>query len=144
MCVKHTDMAEQHQQHQHDEVGSDGEYKKRCYCEKCVAKYDLWCKEHAGEAHVTCKRKCYTVCEINCHKEQTFYKDWAFGKKYEGKWEEYSGKDHEPSKCECGSDSSECSCKDKKPAFEAQSKPQLKALPKAQLKTKAKSRKSRK
>lgn len=110
MLVKQTNMAEQHK---HDEITQDG-YKKRCYCEKCVATYLEWCKQHKEKPTTTCKRKCYTVCEIECHKEQLHVKDWAFGKRYEGKWEPYQKKTHEPKHCKCGKPKKECQCK--KPA----------------------------
>jgi hypothetical protein len=97
-------------EHAHDEVNENGDYKRRCYCQKCVALYEQWCKENKGPARVSCQRKCITICEIECHKEQTTYKDWAFAKEYEGKWEPYEGKDHEPKHCGCGKDQEHCEC----------------------------------
>lgn len=123
MFVKQTNMAEHKREHKH-ESGSesshdsydDHSYKKRCYCERCKGTYNEWCKRHKEAGHTVCKRKCYTVCEIQCHKEVVHHKDWAFRKEYEGKWEPYHGDKHEPKKCACGKAKNECSCGDKRRA----------------------------
>lgn len=96
----------------HDEYDNK-QYKKRCYCEKCTHSYVEWCKKHKEDAHTMCKRKCYTVCEIECQKKQVHVKDWKLNKRYDGKWEPYHGKVHEPEKCSsCKQE--KCSCADKK------------------------------
>lgn len=94
----------------HDEETQDG-YKKRCYCQKCVGKYKEWCEKKKGEPHIVCKRKCYTVCQIKCHKEQTTYTDWGYHEKFEGKWE-HKDAEHAPHPCEsCKKPKNDCSCK---------------------------------
>jgi hypothetical protein len=74
--------------HNHDSYDEHG-YKKRCHCTKCKRTYDEWCRKHKEEGCATCKRKCYTVCEIVCEKPHTVVTEWGYKKEYEGKWEKY-------------------------------------------------------
>lgn len=98
---------EEHDHDHHDEITEDG-YKKRCYCQKCTKKYDEWCREHKDEGHTSCKRRCYTVCEVICEKPVTTVTHWGYKKEFEGKWEKYHDK-KVPAKCsECKR--SRCRC----------------------------------
>lgn len=67
----------------HDEHG----YKKRCFCEKCVKTFGEWCDVKKHEGKPLCRKKVYTICEIEC--ERTDSKTYYYGhkKEYEGKWE---------------------------------------------------------
>jgi len=67
----------------------DGKYKKRCYCQKCTKSYDDWKHRNKKEGCTKCKRRCYTVCEIQCEKPVEIVHEWGYKKKYEGKWESY-------------------------------------------------------
>lgn len=98
------------QSEQHDKVTEDG-YEKRCYCEKCVGKYKEWCRKNKEEGNTTCKRKCYTVCEIKCKKAVVTHTNWGYHEKFEGKWEPYRA-EPAPKKCDrCQHEKKDCSCK---------------------------------
>lgn len=81
-------MAEKKSKQRHDEY-DDKSYKKRCHCQKCVRTYDEWCRKKKEEGRATCKRKCYTICEIVCEQPVTTYNHWGYKKEYEGKWEHH-------------------------------------------------------
>lgn len=83
----------EHNPCKHDEC-DEHEYKKRCYCEKCVKKYDEWCRRHKKDGKPKCYRKCYTVCEIKCKKPCRKVKKYGYKKLYEGKWQHYDPKHH--------------------------------------------------
>lgn len=98
----------------HDSVKDNGEYEKRCYCEKCVGKYKEWCKKQKEEGCSTCKRRCYTVCEIKCKKTDVIHTHWGYHEKFEGKWEHYRA-EPAPKNCEkCKKEHKDCKCEDRK------------------------------
>lgn len=70
----------------------NGKYEKRCYCEKCVKKYDEWCKVHPTHKDKKCvERKCVTICEYRWQRPCAFAEEGGFKKKFETKWEKYDG-----------------------------------------------------
>lgn len=93
----------------HDEHDEHG-YKKRCHCQRCKRTYDEWCRKHKEEGHTTCRRKCYTICEIKCEKPIHKRLHWGYKKEYEGKWEPYH-KVREPRCHKCKRERNECECK---------------------------------
>lgn len=104
----------------HDEW-DDHKYKKRCHCQRCVGTYDDWCRKHKEKGCTTCKRKCYTICEIVCEKPVTHVYHWGYKKEYEGRWEPYhgahgprQGEEHHEEHHECGrchKRRDECECR---------------------------------
>lgn len=74
--------------HKHDECDESG-YKKVCRCEKCVRKYNDWCKKNKKHGETVCKRKCYTVCEVKCERPTTSVTRWGFTEDSETKWAKY-------------------------------------------------------
>jgi len=70
----------------HDKI-KDGEYEKRCYCEKCTKKYDEWCDQQQKEGCTVVKRKCYTICKYVAEKQTIVTDKWGYKEKFEGKWE---------------------------------------------------------
>lgn len=102
------------QSEKHDTVNEKGEYEKRCYCQKCVGRYKEWCRKNKEEGCTTCKRRCYTVCEIKCKKTDIIHTNWGFHEKFEGKWENYRAEDA-PKHCDkCRKDRKDCNCHDRK------------------------------
>lgn len=94
---------------EHDSYDENG-YQKRCYCEKCVCKYKEWCKKNKEDGCTTCKRRCYTICEIKCEKPVTTLYEWGYKKAYEGKWEPYRS-EPTPKPCNsCKKAQKECRC----------------------------------
>lgn len=75
--------------HDGHDIIVDGQYKKRCYCQKCTHSFDIWAQKQKEEGRVTCKRKCITLCEIKCEKPVTTVYNWGYKKEYEGKWESF-------------------------------------------------------
>ena len=86
-------------EHGHDSY-TDSKYQKRCYCEKCKKKYDDWKKEHEEKGKTVCKKRCFTVCEIECTKKVEREINWGYKKKYEGKWEPHKEKSSSSSSSE--------------------------------------------
>ncbi len=94
----------------HDQITDNG-YKQRCYCEKCKAKYDEWCKRQADKGQKICKRRCYTICEVVCKQPKLVVDRWGYKKHYEGKWENYNDFDIKPKHCKrCQKDRKHCTC----------------------------------
>lgn len=86
-----------HDSKKHDKCDEHG-YKKRCECQRCVRKYDEWCKSHKSEGRTHCVRKSYTTVVVKCEKPVTTHFTWSYKKDYEGKWE--PTKSHKlPEKC---------------------------------------------
>lgn len=102
----------QDEETQHDEV-RDGEYIKRCYCQKCVDTYDKFCRKHKDDPHVRCQRRCFTVCEYKCESTQVIRKHWGHKKQFNGKWEHHRELPA-PKHCRsCGHKGEACSCNKK-------------------------------
>lgn len=84
----------------HDEYDEkSGQYKKRCYCQKCVKTYNEWCKRQKEHGNTRCRRKCFTVCTIECEKDHTVTTRWGYDQKFEGKWEDYKHARPAPRDC---------------------------------------------
>lgn len=75
----------------HDKY-NEHSYQQRCQCQKCTATYDKWCDEKKKAGCATCKRKCYTICEIVCEKPRKIVDHWGYKKRYDGPWKHYEEK----------------------------------------------------
>lgn len=113
--MSHDGKSSKHDDHDgHDSYDENG-YKKRCYCEKCKRKYDEWCRRQKESGHKTCKRKCFTICEVKCEQPKYILDKWGYKKEYEGKWEPFHDKEPKPKHCDrCKKEKKDCSCRKQK------------------------------
>lgn len=62
-------------------------------------RYDEHCEvqKHEGKTH--CRRKCRTVCVVECEKKVDYTYEWCYKTKEEKKWSECEPQ-HPPKKCD--------------------------------------------